>query len=257
MNNRSDFITIKDIISTSALIGSYKLQKLSCAKHGEYDSISRDNRPFSTCFECQEEIDRKENHFAELRQKQSYKQKKIEESLASCAIKERFKDCTFENYLANTNIKKTIKEKIIEFANNFSSNGRSGIFHGHKGNGKTHLAAAVLKTVINNGYTGFYVRLSEMLKDIGCSSYNKPDRIKKYCIPDLLVIDEASFSLEDKEKIDFFDVIDNRYMDKKSTIFISNLTDLETSSVIGEKIIDRIKEDDGIILYFNWESYRC
>lgn len=40
------------------------------------------------------------------------------------------------------------------------------------------------------------------------------------------------------------------------TMLISNLTPQEMSSVIGERLTDRMVEGDGATLIFNWPSYR-
>ena len=42
----------------------------------------------------------------------------------------------------------------------------------------------------------------------------------------------------------------------RPTILISNLTEEELGKYIGDRIIDRMKEGQGAVIKFDWESYR-
>jgi len=83
------------------------------------------------------------------------------------------------------------------------------------------------------------------------------DVIRVYCQKDLLIIDEVGVQFgTDAEKIILFEIINERYAQMLPTILISNLTESELSNYIGERIIDRMKEGQGAVIKFDWDSYR-
>jgi hypothetical protein len=51
-------------------------------------------------------------------------------------------------------------------------------------------------------------------------------------------------------------VFNERYQNLKPTILISNLNAEDFVTAVGNRIADRIKEDGGEVLMFNWESNR-
>ena len=53
-----------------------------------------------------------------------------------------------------------------------------------------------------------------------------------------------------------FDIIDGRYQEMKPTILISNLAIAGIKDLIGERVIDRLREDGGKLVSFDWPSYR-
>ena len=81
--------------------------------------------------------------------------------------------------------------------------------------------------------------------------------IKKYSTVDLLVIDEAGVNYDsDTEKMFIFDIIDGRYQEMKPTIVITNLDMEELKKVMGDRVVDRLRDGGGEAVAFNWESAR-
>ena len=60
----------------------------------------------------------------------------------------------------------------------------------------------------------------------------------------------------DTEKMFMFDIIDGRYENMKPTILISNLNREGVAEIIGERVIDRLRDGGGECLSFDWESGR-
>jgi putative replication protein dnaC len=72
-----------------------------------------------------------------------------------------------------------------------------------------------------------------------------------------LIIDEVGVqSGTEAESRALFDVFNERYQNLKPTILISNLNAEDFVAAVGNRIADRIKEDGGEFLFFNWESAR-
>ena len=74
---------------------------------------------------------------------------------------------------------------------------------------------------------------------------------------DLLIIDEVGVqSGTEAESRALFDVFNERYQNMKPTILISNLSPEGFKAAVGDRIADRVKEDGGEVLIFDWESSR-
>jgi DNA replication protein DnaC len=60
---------------------------------------------------------------------------------------------------------------------------------------------------------------------------------------------------EDAQMI-LWEVLSSRYNEVRPTILISNLNKHELTETIGERIIDRMAENDGQFVAFTWGSLR-
>ena len=74
---------------------------------------------------------------------------------------------------------------------------------------------------------------------------------------ELLVLDEIGVQFgSDAEKLIMFDIINERYEAMRPTILISNLALSGLSEFVGDRIVDRMKENGGKLMVFDWESHR-
>jgi DNA replication protein DnaC len=81
--------------------------------------------------------------------------------------------------------------------------------------------------------------------------------IQKYSKFDLLLIDEVGVQTDtEAEKRIFFDVINKRYEAVLPTVMISNLAVDELSKFVGERAMDRMRENSGMVIAFGWDSHR-
>ena len=94
------------------------------------------------------------------------------------------------------------------------------------------------------------------------SSY-KSDRVtelqalEEFIKPDILVLDEIGMQLgTDSEHLLLFSLLNGRYEELKPTIVISNLTLEEVKKYLNDRIYDRLRENGGGVLAFDWESWR-
>ena len=53
-----------------------------------------------------------------------------------------------------------------------------------------------------------------------------------------------------------FDVLNERYEKLKPSILLSNIPSEQLSDYLGERVTDRLRENKGRMIGFNWDSYR-
>jgi DNA replication protein DnaC len=76
-------------------------------------------------------------------------------------------------------------------------------------------------------------------------------------IPKLLIIDEVGATkATDFEQATLFRIINARYEANLPTIVVSNLDVTELPAVMGERSFDRLRENGGIAIKFEWASAR-
>ena len=135
------------------------------------------------------------------------------------------------------------------------------ILTGKVGTGKTMLGCAAINAIIA-GKSCRMVKMIDMFREIKetwrkDSPITELELIKKYSTVDLLVIDEAGVNYDsDTEKMFIFDIIDGCYQEMKPTIVITNLDMEELKKVMGDRVIDRLRDGGGEAVAFNWESAR-
>ena len=74
---------------------------------------------------------------------------------------------------------------------------------------------------------------------------------------DLLVIDEVGVqSGTENERNILFDIINGRYENMKSTLIITNLDRSQLPDYLGERIVDRLRENGGMLIPISGKSCR-
>ena len=186
--------------------------------------------------------------------------------LDGAGIPERFKDASFDNYVVTLPAQHHALGVARKYVANWPSmlrTGRSLIFSGGTGTGKTHLGCAVAKAATEQHLAvSLFMPVVAMLRHIMSTYSRTSDRSEKEAIadlvksPDLLVIDEIGTSTgSDHEKKLLFEVINERYQNLKPTILISNLTVAELDTYLGQRAMDRYREC-GSVIAFDWASHR-
>jgi DNA replication protein DnaC len=135
------------------------------------------------------------------------------------------------------------KAQILELAKlDFIHRKQGVIFAGNSGTGKSHIAKALLLLGCRETYLCRYTTASDMLRDLfsGLADDTLALKLKRYLVPDLLLIDEVGFDrLEQQDPRNaclFHKVIDGRYC-KKSTMITSNIDFKELGDYLGDPII--------------------
>ena len=238
-----------------------------CDFHGEYQEkgayfLSK-NIKWLGCSKCKEERKILDEREAEII-KQIEEQQRIEIRLKKAGIPLRFLDRSLENFIAETSQQKTALTVSRDFLENFDENyktGRTLIFSGKSGTGKSHLAIAIAKAVMPK-YTAMYLNALDAVRMIR-DTWRKDSETSELQVLDLLgsidllVIDEVGVQYgTDNEQMLMFDIINRRYRDSKPMILLTNLGTTGFSEFLTERSYDRLREN-GKWVSFEWRSYRA
>lgn len=238
-------------------------RKEVCPTHGEYESKNYLANIWSKCPACSEQAARAEAEHKASQERQ-IKAQAWKNRLGYSGIPERFQNRTLACFEASTGQQKNALDFATEYAKNFEEvmrTGRSAMFLGRPGTGKTHLAVGIGLEVMAKGYTVLFTTVMRAVRRVK-DSWSRNDETESQAIaamtfPDLLVFDEVGvqFGSEFERNI-MFDVINERYEKRKPTLFLSNLNRKDIETFLGERVIDRMREDGGKVIVFDWESHR-
>jgi DNA replication protein DnaC len=263
------------------MIGS--TEQMTCPTHGTVytSTVTKKNKlgmifREGCCPDC--EADRETKWLAERAEEAKLD---FQRRLDTAKIQPRFLRKTFEDYNATTDGQKKALKIAREYAENFGEHlkaGRCLIFSGRVGCGKTHLACAIIHSIIARPFAGGvdgewtkrrsddwhtcrYVSASGIIRDIrdswGDREMTETRVFKKYTSPSLLVVDEIGRQNGDDRDRNLLDeLIDLRYEAMKPTLISTNCDKLQMANFIGERGLNRLFENDGILCLFNWGSHR-
>ena len=244
-----------------------------CPTHGDYTAKTlvafRGAPPIAMgCPTCSaERMAAKDARRAESdrRQEQEAKRRRVEHLIGHSGIPPRFADKTFDNYTPNnaaSRVALTATRKYAEAFDAQSRQGRSLVFAGGPGTGKTHLATAIGQHIIREFQAVvLFGTVSQALRRIKDtyrkdSEQTESDVIRALTDCDLLILDEIGAQIgSEHEKQLMFEILNERYQGMKSTILISNLNAEELEGFLGHRVMDRYREC-GVVLAFGWESHR-
>lgn len=190
------------------------------------------------------------------------------ERLGASGIPPRFAGKMVRNYQIDpANPQQMSNVAVIKaYAHDFLTgkhNGRSLALLGNSGTGKTHLACALANHVIQNcAGTARFMTVSELDRLVRYSkgfkaAHNEQQMIDALAAVDLLILDEVGVqSGTEAESRALFDVFNARYQAMRPTVLIGNLSPDDFVVAVGNRVADRIREDGGEILLFDWGSYR-
>lgn len=243
----------------------------TCHIHGEFKKWTRKLAMMATlkaetiCPICaQEKVNLVKQKIAD--EKIIKKENEIKKLLGWAEIPKRFESCSFDNYIpCNKSAERNLRicKAYADKWQDRLKNGGGMVMVGLPGTGKNHLAVSIMKEIIANHQD--YVLLTSVNKIIRefrstwskDSDKHEDDVIAKFSEPSLLVIDEVGVQYgSDSEKLIIFEIINNRYEEMLPTILISNETRENLAEIVGERVIDRMKDGGGCELVFDWESYR-
>ncbi|HHW54919.1 MAG: ATP-binding protein [bacterium] len=196
--------------------------------------------------------------------KQLGRQQSWEHKLNSARLRRKFRKRTFANFQVSPGTR-IAYEAARDYAENFATYlrcGKSLIFLGDVGRGKTHLAAAILQEVLRQGFNGIFVVVIELLNEIR-DTYERSDKTEGDLLQlvkevDLLVLDDlaAAERFTEWEKAKLYEIINARYEDEKPIIITTNRTISWIEDRLGKKVVDRLLEMCGDVLPLDGENYR-
>lgn len=250
---------IDEIITEETALYTHK-----CPQHGDYQHVNAKNMFWSNCGKCVEA--EKNIKVADDKAWHDERRKdRIASHLKHSGIPERFISKTLDVYDVKSAGQKRALDFATEYAVNFADvlkTGRSVILCGLPGTGKTHIAIGVGLHVINHGHSVVFATVQRIMRRFK-ESWRKDSEdtetqvMEDLTAPDLLIIDEIGVQFGSEfEKNAMFDILNTRYENRRPTIMLSNLTQKEVNAFLGDRIFDRLREDGGKCIPFDWASHR-
>jgi len=250
-------------------------REFECEKHGVFktkfsEMINGKIMANGTCNKCIEDFDiliaEKEKEI--MSRNEEAKTKKSEEAriekLKRRGVGKRYLQNSFDNFNADTPSKQNALLKVRELCRCISNKEQAPnlIMVGGVGTGKTHLANAAIIELTDSGKECGRINLIDMIRRLK-STWSKDTKeseaevLELYSECDLLIIDEVGIQFNsDTEKMFIFDVINARYEEELPTVIISNLDVAGVKEIIGDRCVDRLRQDGGKVIAFDWESSR-
>jgi len=165
-------------------------------------------------------------------------------------IPPRFKNATFDNFICKTDKHRSAVE--------FLKQGQSIALYGKNGTGKTHLAFATLRHLVEKGYKVKYIlafELFDLVRDSFSDSRLKTEIEELNKIP-YLIVDEIDKKFGTQtEFLALYKLINYRYNFNLKTMLISNAEKEDLIEVIGLASFDRIIQD-GAAINLDGENFR-
>jgi DNA replication protein DnaC len=159
--------------------------------------------------------------------------KGVNRLLDAALIPARYAECTFENYRDPSGAGSIYwaRMKAKTWVNEYPAVEKGLLLTGRVGVGKTHLAVATLKGLIEKGVPSLFCEFGTLLKQIQ-DSYNPISKTSELRVlapvyqAEVLVLDELGASIPtDWVRDTMYQIINKRYNDKKLTIFTTNYFD--------------------------------
>ncbi|WP_273536819.1 ATP-binding protein [Pseudomonas sp.] len=238
-----------------------------CEEHGEYAAIiSKHREGPSGCPACADAMQRVKDEERIAAERVKIAADRLAGRLGAALIPARFRDRSFDSFIADLPKQKKALATCKGYAENFAEHfaaGRCLLLLGNVGTGKTHLATAIANHIIRTtSGTAVYRTVGGILQHIKGSfsrdsDYSEAEAFAAYTKPSLLIIDEVGATKPTEfELATLFAIINGRYEEKLPTVVISNLSAAELPDALGERCVDRLREGGGIGVGFNWESER-
>ncbi|AUR84264.1 IstB-like ATP binding protein [Vibrio phage 1.052.A._10N.286.46.C3] len=210
-----------------------------------------------------------EKNQASIFEKQ-FKDAEINRTVGRSGILPLHMNCTVRNFEADTPGKINAKQFTRDYVINFeSNNGQGFIFSGNPGTGKNHLAAAMCNELMSRGKSCLIITVNELMQKLrACyqqGTETSEDKFFKTMIDfDLLILDEIGLQRNnDNERLALNQIVDQRVCRMKPTGMLTNLpagsdddSEMTMNSLLGVRIMDRMRMNGGKWISFDWESFR-
>ncbi|WP_237577304.1 MULTISPECIES: ATP-binding protein [Mycetohabitans] len=251
-----------------------------CDKHGEYEAKSFIGQIWSKCPTCNAEVQTREKAEAEAKNREA-KLQAWQKRIEGAGIPERFQNRSLKSFVAEHPGQKRALAFATSYADGFDDvlkTGHSAVFVGKPGTGKTHLSVGIgLRIMHRDNRTVLFTSVLRAIRRVKeswrrNSQESESDAITHFVQPDLLIFDEVGQQFgSDTEKLILFDILNERYEKRRPTLLLANVPledyrrkddppDLPLRpgviSYLGERLIDRLREDGGKIVPFDFESMR-
>jgi DNA replication protein DnaC len=246
------------------LAGRERTEARRCDQHGEYEArvLRFGSRDIITdCPTCQK-AQEAERERAEREQREAAHRAHV---IGRIGIPKRFEAATLASYQPATERAERVHAACRRYVDSWPerlANGSSLILSGGVGTGKTHLACAIAKAVASHHEAhAAYMTVAQAVRRIRATygadaRETEQEAFDRLSALDLLILDEVGIqSGSNHEHATLFEIVNRRYESVLPTIVISNLGVKELAAAIGERLVDRLREN-GAVLTFAWDSHR-
>ncbi len=176
------------------------------------------------------------------------RRRRIERLFPTWALGKRFQECTFESFILRPGTEKALKA-AREFAAGFPpADGLGLLFIGVQGNGKSHLAAAIVHEVTAKGYTAVFASVPELLSRFRATYDDEAQETEAQLMfglrhAALMVLDDIGVGKLTEWKLEkLYEIVDGRYRDRRPTVITTNLSPAELEEQVGARAYDRLLE---------------
>lgn len=261
-----------EIVSMMGSIGTVlRSEKRTCPEHGEFtDHLMGQGTSRAAgwvgCDKCRQERQEADTRAEQEELMRDNARRSIEARIGRACIPPRFQDRTLDGYRTESDGQKRALRTCAEYAENFlvhAKAGRSLLLLGCVGTGKTHLAAAIGNHVIRQfGLAALYTTASAVIRHVKASfdresTHTEAQAYQLYQAPSLLILDEVGVqNATEFERVVMFELINARYEALKPTVIISNRSKDDLPAYLGDRVVDRLRENGGKLVVFDWDSER-
>ncbi|MUV39445.1 DNA replication protein DnaC [Lentibacillus sp. JNUCC-1] len=194
-----------------------------------------------------------------IKQGKINKFKKIEKLFSDYSMMNKtLKSASFNSYHPTTDELKKAKSRMMDYAQDFDKN-ESGnlLLVGGYGTGKSHLSAALTKSLMEKGLTCLFLSVPKLMSKIkqtydGSTAFSEADIMEFVEKVDLFVLDDLGTEYTNlKNGADnwthtkIFEVLDSR--SGKPTVFTTNLNSSQLESKLNERNLSRVLDNTEII----------
>lgn len=188
------------------------------------------------------------------------RQLRVEKILNRSGIQPLHRKCSFANYQVRNDGQKHALSQAKSIADEMSTGYTNFVFSGNPGTGKNHLAAAVGNRLLKAGKSVIVVTVADVMSALHASyddGRSGEKFLRELCEVDLLVLDEIGIQRETKnEQVVLHQIVDRRTASLRSVGMLTNLNHSAMSTLLGERVMDRMTMNGGRWVTFNWESWR-
>ncbi|MFT8930048.1 MAG: ATP-binding protein [Sporolactobacillus sp.] len=174
-------------------------------------------------------------------------------------INRSLQQATFENYQPTTPKLKKAKGKLMRFADTFQTDESSNLLlKGSYGTGKSHLSVAVVKVLLEHGYSCLFLSVPKLLTKIKAtysrdSKWHEEDVMDFIQRVDLLVLDDVGTEYtnlrndqDNWTQSKLFEIMDSRA--GRHTIYTTNLNAAELENKINARNFSRLMDNTEIVI---------
>lgn len=171
-----------------------------------------------------------EDGYESARECECRKKKRIEAHYRRCGISDAFQGCTLTNYEAwndqSRNAKIVASEYTAVFEEIRETRHNSLALLGAVGAGKTHLGIAVLNNLMQRDIATLYAPYREMVRELKANVMDEcyDSLFGKYVRQPVLFIDDMFKLANEKDKNYVYEVINDRYLNRRPMIITSELS---------------------------------